>query len=46
MSTEHLSYYSRRLCIKFVGGESVQTWKEFKQQKAAYVVKIENRRRL
>lgn len=44
MSMEHLSYYSLLMYTKFVEAESVQKWKEFKQQKAAYVVKTENRR--
>lgn len=46
MSMEHLCYYSLQLYTKLVNAESVQKRKEFKQQKAAYVVKIENRRRL
>lgn len=45
MSEEHFSYYSLQLYTKFVGAEIVQKWKEFKQQKATYVVKIETVRR-
>lgn len=45
-SMEHSSYYSLQLYTKFVEAESAQKWKEFKQQKATYVVKIENRGRL